>query len=52
MTPLDACRIEGYSGFEGGMKLAKVDGVGSVTLRDCGERSDLDLRGAISVKTV
>lgn len=48
---MDACRIEGYSGFEGKMKLAKVDGVGSVSLRDCGDRSDLDLTGAISVKT-
>lgn len=49
---LDACRIEGYGGFENKMKLAKVDGVGSVTLRDCGDRSDLDIRGAVSVKTV
>jgi len=48
---LDACRIEGYSGFEGKMKLAKVGGVGSVSLRDCGDQSDLDLMGAITVKS-
>jgi hypothetical protein len=49
---LDACRIEGYSGFEGKMKLGRVNGLGSVTLRDCGDRSSLDILGAITVKTV
>jgi hypothetical protein len=47
---MDACRIEGYSGFEGKMKFAKVSGVGSVTLRDSGQRSDLDIVGHITVK--
>ena len=47
---MDACRIEGYSGFEGKMKLAKVGGAGSVTLRDSGQKSDLDIVGAITVK--
>jgi hypothetical protein len=47
---LDACRTEGYGGFEGKMKLAKVGGSGTVTMRTCGGRSDLDLSGHIDVK--
>jgi hypothetical protein len=47
---LDACRTEGYGGFEGKMKLAKVGGAGTVTMRTCGGRSDLDLSGHIDVK--
>jgi hypothetical protein len=47
---MDGCRIEGYSGFEGKMKFAKVSGVGSVSLRDSGQRSDLDIAGSITVK--
>jgi hypothetical protein len=47
---IDACRIEGYSGFEGKMKFAKVRGNGTVTLRDSGQRSDLDVAGNITVK--
>jgi hypothetical protein len=47
---LDACRTEGYGGFEGKMKLAKVGGSGTVTMRTCGGRSDLDLSGQIDVK--
>jgi hypothetical protein len=47
---MDACRIEGYGGFEGKMKMAKVSGAGTVSLRDSGKRSDLDILGAITVK--
>ncbi len=47
---LDGCRIEGYGGFEGRMKLAKVGGRGSVTLRACGDRSNVDVSGDINVK--
>jgi hypothetical protein len=47
---IDACRIEGYSGFEGKMKFAKVRGNGTVTLRDSGQSSDLDVAGNITVK--
>ena len=47
---LDACRIEGYGGFEGKMKLAKVNGSGTVAMRTCGDRSALDLAGKIEVK--
>jgi hypothetical protein len=49
---MDACRVEGFGGFEGKMKMAKVSGTGSVTLRDSGERSDLDILGDITVKVV
>ena len=42
---LDACRVEGYGGFEGRMKMAKVSGSGVVTLRGCGDRSALDISG-------
>jgi len=49
---MDACRIEGFGGFEGKMKMAKVNGTGSVTLRDSGQRSDLDILGDITVKVV
>ena len=47
---LDACRIEGYLGFEGKMKLARVKGAGSVVLRNSGQRSDVDIEGDITVK--
>jgi len=47
---MDACRIEGYGGFEGKMKFAKVSGIGSVTLRSSGNASDLDISGTITVK--
>jgi hypothetical protein len=47
---LDACRTEGYGGFEGKMKLAELDGSGTVTMRMCGGRSDLDLSGQIDVR--
>jgi hypothetical protein len=47
---LDACRTEGYGGFEGKIKLAKVGGSGTVIMRTCGGRSDLDLSGQIDVK--
>jgi len=49
---MDACRIEGFGGFEGKMKMAKVNGTGSVTLRDSGQRSDLDILGDITVKVI
>lgn len=42
---MDGCRIEGYRGFEHKMKLAKVRGKGTVTLRSSGERSDLEIDG-------
>jgi hypothetical protein len=47
---LDGCRIEGYGGFEGRMKLARVGGKGVVTLRACGDRSTVDVSGDIKVK--
>lgn len=47
---LDSCRIEGHSGFEGKMKLAKVSGNGTVVLRDSGRSSDIDISGNIEVK--
>jgi len=47
---LDNCRIEGFGGFEGKMKLAKVSGAGTVTLRDSGHLVDLDLSGDVDVK--
>jgi len=47
---LDNCHVEGFSGFQGKKKLAKVSGVGTVTLRDSGQASDLDLSGDITVK--
>jgi len=46
---MDSCRIEGYGGFEGKMKLAKVAGSGSVMMRACGDRSALDITGNIKV---
>ena len=42
---MEGCRIEGYKGFEGKMKLANVRGSGSVTLLASGARTDLDLEG-------
>jgi hypothetical protein len=47
---LDGCRIEGYAGFEGKMKFAKVGGKGSLNLRASGDRSYVDVSGDISVK--
>jgi hypothetical protein len=47
---MDSCRIEGFSGFEGKMKLGKVNGTGTVSLRDSGQTSDLDISGDITVK--
>jgi len=47
---LDACRIEGYSGFENKMKVAKVAGKGTVAMRFSGDRSNLDISGDITVK--
>jgi hypothetical protein len=49
---MDSCRIEGYGGFEGKMKLAKVAGSGSVMMRACGDRSALDITGNIKVDAV
>ncbi|TAJ89471.1 hypothetical protein [Reyranella sp.] len=49
---MDGCRIEGFTGFEGKMKLGKISGTGTVTLRDSGESSDLDISGDIAVKVV
>lgn len=48
---LDGCRVEGYSGFENKMKLAKISGKGLVSMRFSGDRSNLDLSGNIDVKT-
>ncbi len=47
---LDGCRIEGYGGFEGRMKFARVGGKGSVMLRASGDRSNVDVSGDINVK--
>jgi hypothetical protein len=47
---MDACFVEGYGGFAGKMKLGKLSGVGSVTLRGSGQRSDFDILGTITVK--
>lgn len=47
---MDACRVEGFSGFEDKMKLGKISGTGTVTLRDSGQTSDLDISGDITVK--
>ena len=44
------CHVEGFSGFEGKMKLGKVSGAGTVTLRDSGQASDFDISGDITVK--
>ena len=49
---LDGCRIEGYGGFEGKMKYAKIGGKGSVVLRASGDRSNVDVSGDIAVKVV
>lgn len=49
---IDGCRTEGFSGFEGKTKLAKISGTGTVTLRDSGQVTDLALSGDITVKTV
>jgi len=47
---LDGCRIEGYGGFEGKMKYAKIAGKGSVLLRASGDRSNVDVSNDITVK--
>ena len=47
---MDKCHVEGFSGFEGKMKLGKVSGAGTVTLRDSGQASDFDISGDITVK--
>ena len=49
---LDGCRIEGYGGFEGKMKYAKISGKGSVLLRGSGDRSTVDVSDDITVKVV
>ena len=49
---LDGCRIEGYGGFEGKMKYAKIAGKGSVLLRASGDRSTVDVSNDIAVKVV
>ncbi len=49
---LDGCRIEGYGGFEGKMKYAKIAGKGSVLLRASGDRSTVDVSNDITVKVV
>jgi hypothetical protein len=47
---VDACRFEGYGGFEGKMKLGKVRGRGTVNTRASGGRSALEATGDITVK--
>ncbi len=43
--------VEGYGDFKGKMKLGKISGVGSVTLRGSGQKSDFDILGTtINVK--
>ena len=49
---MEGCWVQGYGAFERKMKLAKVRGTGTVTLRASGNRSDLDIEGEnISVKS-
>ena len=47
-----ALEIEGYSGFEGKMKYARIAGKGSVVLRASGDRSNVDVSNDIAVKVV
>jgi len=47
---LDGCRIEGYGGFEGKMKVARIRGKGAVLLRASGDRSLLDVSDDVAVK--
>ena len=49
---LDGCRIEGYGGFEGKMKYAKIGGKGSLILRASGDRSTVEVSNDIAVKVV
>jgi hypothetical protein len=49
---LDGCRIEGYGGFEGKMKVARIRGKGAVLLRASGDRSLLDVSDDVAVKVV
>jgi hypothetical protein len=49
---LEGCWVQGYGAFERKMKLAKVRGTGTVTLRASGDRPDLDIEGEnITVKS-
>jgi hypothetical protein len=47
---LDGCRIEGYGGFEGKMKVARIAGKGSVLLRASGDRSDVEAGRDVTVR--
>jgi hypothetical protein len=47
---IDGCRTEGFSGFEGKTRLGKISGKGTVTLRDSGQLSDLEISGDITAK--
>lgn len=46
---IDSCRIEGFSGFEGKMRMGKISGRGTVNLHDSGQVADLDISGDIAV---
>ena len=47
---IDGCGTEGFSGFEGKTRLGKISGKGTVTLRDSGQLSDLEISGDITAK--
>ena len=49
---LDGCRIEGYGGFEGRMKVARISGKGSVLLRASGDRSAVEASRDVVVKVI
>ena len=49
---LDGCRIEGYGGFEGRMKVARITGKGSVLLRASGDRSAVEAAKDVTVKVI
>jgi len=49
---MEGCWVQGYGAFERKMKLAKVRGTDTLTLRASGNLSDLDIEGeSISVKS-
>ncbi len=45
-----ACEIEGYSGFEAGIKLAKMDGNGTLTVS--ASKGTIDAAATVTVKTL
>jgi hypothetical protein len=47
---INGCGNEGFAGFEGKAKLAKLEGAGTVTLNNSGEEANLVVAAGISVK--